>query len=372
MESGLTVCESPRRWHPEKGVAFQGPFHQWSLPRDTSMIPTIEQPGPSVSPASDSSLKGPVWAVVLAGGEGIRLRGLTRHVYGDDRPKQYAVLTGGKSLLRQTLDRVSLLIPRQQIAVVTMAAHRAYVTAELRHETPAPHVLEQSSNRGTATAVLLAAHWLLARDPDAVMVVLPSDHFVGDDQAFMGHVADALRILDRQSDRIVLLGAEPSEPETDYGWIELGEPLPAPTRSQMYRVRHFREKPTPAMADELYRTGALWNTFVFAGRVTALVEAGSESLPALHERLARLSKFLGTEHERWALRQAYELSPRTNFSQAVLERCPRKLVVVRMSSIAWRDLGTAQRVVKTLRELGMRPDWLATLKEAPPCFDEPR
>jgi len=325
------------------------------------MIATTRQPAPLVSPAPQSSIGGHVWAVVLAGGQGMRLRELTRHVYGDDRPKQYAVLTGGKSLLRQTLDRVSLLIPRQQMAVVTMTGHSAYMAAELRHETPAPHVLEQPRDRGTAAAVLLAAHWILARDPDAVMVVLPADHFVGDDEAFMGHVADAVRILDRQSDRMVLLGAEPSEPETDYGWIELGEPLGGPMSSPMYRVRHFREKPNQAMADELYRTGALWNTFVFAGRAAAVVEAGGECLPALHERLARLSKFLGTEHERWAIRQAYELSPRANFSQAVLERCPRKLVVVRLSAVSWRDLGTPRRVVKTLGELGMRPQWLDTL-----------
>jgi mannose-1-phosphate guanylyltransferase len=300
--------------------------------------------------------------VVLAGGQGIRLRELTRHVYGDDRPKQYAVLTGSKSLLRETLDRVGRLVSRQQIVVVTMAGHSAYVTAELKHETPTPHVLEQPRDRGTAAAVLLAAHWILARDPAAVMVVLPSDHFVGEDEAFMGHVGDALGFLDRQGDRIVLLGAQPSEPETDYGWIELGEPLPGSGPSHLYRVRHFREKPTQAMAEELYRGGALWNTFVFAGRATTLVEAGSDCLPALHERLVRLSRFLGTEHERWAIRQAYELSPRANFSQAVLERCPRKLAVVRLSAVSWRDLGTPRRVVKTLGELGMQPDWLRTLQ----------
>jgi mannose-1-phosphate guanylyltransferase len=326
------------------------------------MIETIQELSTPVSSAPDSSDRGHAWAVVLAGGQGIRLRELTRHVYGDDRPKQYAVLTGSKSLLRQTLDRVSRLVPRQQIAVVTMAGHSAYATAELKHETPTPHVIEQPRDRGTAAAVLLAAHWILARDPAAMMVVLPSDHFVGEDEAFMGHVSDALGFLDRQGDRIVLLGAQPSEPETDYGWIELGEPLPSSGPSQLYRVRHFREKPTQAIAEELYRGGALWNTFVFAGRATTLVEAGSDCLPALHERLIRLSRFLGTEHERWAIRQAYELSPRANFSQAVLERCPRKLAVVRLSAVSWRDLGTPRRVVKTLGELGMQPDWLRTLQ----------
>ena len=329
------------------------------------MIGTMQEPSTSVSAVPDSSDRGHVWAVVLAGGQGIRLRELTRHVYGDDRPKQYAVLTGSKSLLRQTLDRVSRLVPRQRIVVVTMAGHSAYVTAELKHEAPAPQVLEQPRDRGTAAAVLLAAHWILARDPAAAMVVLPSDHFVGEDEPFMGHVGDVLEFLDRQGDRIVLLGAEPSEPETDYGWIELGEPLPGSGPSQLYRVRHFREKPSQEMAEELYRAGALWNTFVFAGRATALVEAGSDCLPALHERLVRLSKFLGTEHERWAIRQAYELSPRANFSQAVLERCPRKLAVVRLSAVSWRDLGTPRRVVKTLGELGMQPAWLSTLQPSP-------
>jgi mannose-1-phosphate guanylyltransferase len=328
------------------------------------MIGTMQELSASEQLAPDPSDRGHVWAVVLAGGQGIRLRDLTRHVYGDDRPKQYAVLAGSKSLLRQTLDRVSMLVPRQRIAVVTMAGHSAYVTAELKHETPAPHVLEQPRDRGTAAAVLLAAHWILARDPAAVMVVLPSDHFVGEEEVFMGHVRDAVGFLDHHGDRVVLLGAEPSEPETDYGWIELGEPLPGSGPSQIYRVRAFREKPTVAVAEELYRTGALWNTFVFAGRACALIEAGSECLPALHGRLVLLSRFLGSEHERWAIRQAYELSPRANFSKAVLERSPRKLAVVRLSAVSWRDLGTPRRVVKTLGELGMHPDWLSTLEPA--------
>ncbi len=96
------------------------------------MIATMRQSAPSVSPVPQSRMGGHIWAVVLAGGQGIRLRELTRHVYGDDRPKQYAVLTGGKSLLRQTLDRVSVLIPRQRIAVVTMAGHGAYVARSFR------------------------------------------------------------------------------------------------------------------------------------------------------------------------------------------------------------------------------------------------
>ncbi len=299
------------------------------------------------------------WAVVLAGGKGARLRGLTRHVYGEDRPKQYAALTGGKSLLRQTLERVNLRVPSARTVVVTMAAQEAYLARELRHEWPRPHVLRQPEDRGTAAAVLLAAHWIRARDPEARLAVLPSDHFVADDTIFMDHVVEVLDVLEAQPERIILLGAEPSEPETDYGWIEPGATLPGPGRLPVYRVLRFQEKPTQAIANELFRSGALWNTSVFAGRAATLVDAGRACLPSLHERLARLATFLGTEHEQWALRQAYELAPRANFSRAVLERSPQTLAVMRLSAVAWRDLGTPRRVIRTLDELGIRPDWLA-------------
>src|SRR4029453_4565961 len=168
---------------------------------------------------------GRTWAVVLAGGKGMRLRGLTRHMYGEDRPKQYAVLTGGTSLLRQTLDRVRLCIPSERTVVVTMAGQGGYMRTELRHEPRPPHVLEQPTDRGTAAAILLAAHWIQPRDPQPSIVVLPPGHFVSDDGVFMDRGAEALEAIACHPDQIVLLGAEPREPETDYGWNRLGAGL---------------------------------------------------------------------------------------------------------------------------------------------------
>jgi mannose-1-phosphate guanylyltransferase len=307
---------------------------------------------------------GQAWAVVLAGGKGMRLRSLTRHVYGEDRPKQYAVLTGGKSLLKQTLDRVRLCVPPERTVVVTMAGQGGYMRAELRHEPRPPHVLEQPTDRGTAAAILLAAHWIQARDPEASMMVLPSDHFVSDDGIFMERVAEALDAIACHPDQIVLLGAEPREPETDYGWIELGPRLAEAAAAPLYRVRRFAEKPDQETADALYKSGALWNTFVFGGSVAALVDTGRECLPLLHERLVGLDRFLRTEHERWAIAQAYEFAPRASFSRALLERCPEKLAAMRLADVAWCDLGTSRRVIRTLDELGIRPDWLGTLQEA--------
>src|SRR5690242_8684572 len=112
---------------------------------------TCSDPGLTIpSPGRESSL----WAIVLAGGEGLRLRALTRYLYGDERPKQYAVLTGSKSLLRQTLERVTRLVPPSRIVVVAQASHDRYLDAELA-SFPSVHVLAQPSNRGTAAGVLM-------------------------------------------------------------------------------------------------------------------------------------------------------------------------------------------------------------------------
>jgi mannose-1-phosphate guanylyltransferase len=327
-------------------------------------IPAAGRPWPTPPRGGQTQVSGvetQAWAVVLAGGKGVRLSGLTRHVYGEDRPKQYAALTGGKSLLRQTLERVSVRIPSSRTVVVTMAAQQSYLAAEFGHDSPGPHVLQQPEDRGTAAAVLLAAHWIRARDSEARLVVLPSDHFVADDGLFMAQVVELLTVLEAQPERIILLGADPTEPEADYGWIELGATLPGVGRHPVYRVLRFQEKPAQAIADQLFGSGALWNTSVFAGRAATLVDAGRACLPSLHDRLARLATFLGTEHERWALRQAYELAPPANFSRAVLERSPQTLAVMRLSAVAWRDLGTPRRVIRTLDELGIHPDWLAAL-----------
>ncbi len=299
---------------------------------------------------------GAPWAAVLAGGEGVRLRPLVRRVWGDERPKQFVPLLGPRTLLGQTLDRIGVTIPPERTVVVGLEGHEGYLAREFA-ERPAPHLLRQPTDRGTAAAVLFAAEWIAAQDPDATVAFFPSDHFVLEEGEFMERVAEVARFVERQPEWMTLLGAEPTEPETEYGWIEPDEAVGTAGDGAVYRNRRFREKPTREVAERLFAKGCLWNTFVLVARASVVLAAGRECVPSMADRLARLSSFWGTGRERWAIRQAYALAPAANFSRSILEACSQPLAVVKMRGVTWSDLGSPGRVAKTMARFGIAAPW---------------
>ena len=301
-----------------------------------------------------------LWAVVLAGGQGMRLRPLTRRIHGEARPKQFAAVLGARSLLRQTLDRAATAIPLARTVAVTVDEHAGYVMREIEQGLM-PRVLEQPADRGTAAGVLLPVHWVSRQDPEAIVVVLPSDHFIDDAERFMAHVEDVAAAARAHPTWVVLLGALADTPDTQYGWIEPGAQVGATGAGPIWRAKRFWEKPSPAQAVECLRRGCLWNTFVLVATARALVDLGRRYLPLLHARLAPLSAFFDTEHERWAIRQAYAPAPAANFSRAVLERCPPELMVAQMPALTWSDLGTPRRVLRLARRLALPTPWLARM-----------
>jgi mannose-1-phosphate guanylyltransferase len=329
-----------------------------------SPLTTIE-PTFSTAPAVETSPRAAeadvprdnaLWAVVLAGGEGVRLRSVMSRLYGDTRPKQYAALLDSRTLLNHTLDRVSLLVPPERTVVVTMQNHDRYIAGDF--EGPAgPHVLWQPENRGTAAGVLLPVHWIHARDPRAIVAVFPSDHFIREEVRFMRHVAEVVTFVRRHREWITMLGVQPTEPETEYGWIEPGERVGWTARGPLYRIRRLEEKPSWETAGMLLAAGALWNTFVLVAPAATLIRAGQECLPDLHDRLVSLATFAGTELQAWAIRQAYASVPRANFSRSVLETCPSPLAVAKVPGLTWCDLGTPARVARTLTNLGLAVPW---------------
>jgi mannose-1-phosphate guanylyltransferase len=300
------------------------------------------------------------WAIVLAGGEGSRLRPLVERIHSDGRPKQYAVLMGERSLLRQTLDRTALSIPPERTVVVTTRAHAPYFAREFSSPDTAK-ILVQPRDRGTAAGILLPLLWVWWRDPDATVAIFPSDHFVSDDSAFMRHVAALVPAAGRHGDRILLVGVEPDSPDAGYGWISAGASLEKGAAGEIRLVERFVEKPSPAEARSFFESGALWNTFVLVARASTLVRASRRALPELAERLRRVRPFLDTPAEAQALETAYTLSPGGNFSQSVLGSSARQLAVSRLPAMTWSDWGTPERVIETLRREGIAPRWLSEL-----------
>jgi len=292
-----------------------------------------------------------LWAIVLAGGEGRRLAPLTRQIYGSDRPKQYAALIGRRSLLQQTLIRTGQLIPPVRTVIVTMATHTMYLRTELA-AFPDVHVLCQPLDRGTAAAVLLAARWIHERDPAASVAVFPADHFVLEEAPFMQHVADMAEWATASPRWLVLLGAAPTGPEVEHGWIEHGENVAITASGPIRRVRCFREKPRAEIAHVLFENGGLWNTHVFAGRVSAVLDAGRHSAPYVYDPLA---------DSRWSLHTAYRHAQTADFSRAVLQSFTCPVGVAELRNLTWSDLGTPARVADVLRKFGTSRRWIGDL-----------
>ena len=312
------------------------------------------------APGSRSPGGNSAWGIVLAGGEGTRLRPLVQRIHADGRPKQYAVLVGDRSLLRQTLDRVALAIPPERTLVVMTRAHNRFFPADFSGP-GAPTVLVQPSDRGTAAGILLPAMRIAWRDPNATIAVFPSDHFVVDDGAFMRHVVSLLPVVDRHPELIVLVGAAPDSAEPGYGWIEPGLRIDEASSGEVRAVRRFVEKPSLAEARRCLENGSLWNTFVMLARAGTVVEAARRALPEMVGRLSRIRPFVDTPAEARAVAHAYRLSGAANFSQAILAPAPARLAVSRLPAIAWSDWGTPERVIATLRREGLAPAWLREL-----------
>ena len=305
---------------------------------------------------------GDLWGVVLAGQPGQRLREVTRRLHGAPRPRQYARLAGPHSLLRQTLDRAALEIPRQRTVIVSLRSHVRYLEAEFGDAAPPP-VLLQPRDRGTAAGVLLPVYWIRWRDPGATVAVFPSDHFIPEPRPFMDRVAEAVEFVSRYPRWIVLLGAEPSRPETEYGWIMPGTVLGCTARGPVWRAAGFVERRSWAATARCPIEG-LWNTGVFVAKAATLVDAARQLIPSLHTRFFQVAPLLGSTVETRALRRAYAALPSANFSRAMLEQCVPILAVTRLTGVFWCDLGSP-RLATALRRAGIPAPWLVRASDAP-------
>lgn len=280
-----------------------------------------------------------VWTIVLAAGEGTRLRPLTRALHGEELPKQFAVIQGERSLVQTTVARVAGWSPEDQTVVVVAKDREALARRQLEAYGKVD-IVAQPSNLGTGPGLLLPLARVMEQDPKAVVVVVPSDHYVQNDEPFVESIERAATIA-REKDCVVLVGAVPDRAETEYGWI-------LPSREAEDEISRFQEKPKRTVAEELLATGALWNTFIIVAPGERLWALGKEHLPTQTALLETYGHAIGSPNEREILECLYEAIEPADFSQAVLERA-RGLRVVPLSPCGWSDWGTPERVLESLR-----------------------
>jgi mannose-1-phosphate guanylyltransferase len=271
------------------------------------------------------------WALVLAAGEGSRLRGLTRDEHGVSIPKQFCSLQGGPCLLQEALQRATAVAPLQRICSVVSEQHRQWWTPILSY-LPERNVIAQPLNRGTAYGILLPLLRVVERDPDATVVLLPADHYLHDEEIMASSLRRAAEMANSDPSSIYLLGVEPEAPDPELGYI-----LPTSrTREDATGVLRFIEKPSEIGARVLLDQGALWNVFIMAASVRTLLSLFDSRYAAT---IAAMRGLEGAKLEAF-----YQYLSSVDFSRDVLQGKESMLKVITVPHCGWTDLGTPERV----------------------------
>jgi mannose-1-phosphate guanylyltransferase len=268
------------------------------------------------------------YALLMAGGSGTRFWPLSRA----DRPKQLLALTGRAPLLRQTFERVRPLVPPDRILVFA-AARLVPAVRRMLPEIPGRNVVGEPVGRNTAPCIGVAAGLARARDPRAVLAVLPTDHAVSPASTFRADLARALRLAAREP-VLVALGVRPAYPATGYGYIEAGPPLPADRAFR--RARRFREKPGAAQARRFIATGRFyWNAGIFVWGAGTILEAIGRHHPELGRKLDALAR---SRRRAAAIARAFPNLPAISIDYAVMEKAGN--VAVLPARFGWDDVGS--------------------------------
>jgi mannose-1-phosphate guanylyltransferase len=281
----------------------------------------------------------------------VRLRDLTRWVSGDDRPKQFCPLLGKRTLFEATQERAERSIPADHILFALNRMHEPYY----RNLIPSGlNRIVQPFNRGTAPAILYGLMHIARLDPDAIVSILPCDHYYSPETAFEAALKTGQEIAGQHKDSVLLLGAPPKGPETEYGWIQTGQRI---GRDGLFHVQGFKEKPPLALAQNLYKSGSLWNMFVMVGHVRAFLDIASQTMQHLvdalepHVTATHSNEIRIPDH-------LYDRIAASDFSSQVLASVTDRLLALRLPNLEWSDLGDPYRVLATLVERdGELPIW---------------
>ena len=268
-----------------------------------------------------------VYAVVMAGGKGTRLWPQSR----EKTPKQLWDILDGKSMLQNTVERVAPIIPPEQVLVIT-GEHLYQPICEQLPQVPPKNIIVEPMGRSTAPCVGLAA--LYVNDPDACMVILPSDHVIQNPTEFQRLLRVAIAVAS-QGENLVTFGISPHTPETGFGYIQRGEQID----TEVYRVKKFTEKPDLPTAQHFVNSGEYyWNSGMFVWKVATILTMIERYMPELYQGLLRIQPALNTSEAQAVITEVFERLQAVSIDYGIMEKAERTFVIP--GSFGWSDVGS--------------------------------
>lgn len=281
------------------------------------------------------------YAIVMAGGGGTRLWPVSRK----DRPKQLLPLLGEQTLLRSTIARLEDLFTPDRVFIVTVEEQAEEIRRQVP-QIPGENYLIEPAPRGTASVAGLAAIVLQRRDPEAVMALLPSDHYIRNGDLFRYVLREAMEVAGRGF--LVTLGINPLSPSTAYGYIQQGKPLDETLKYPVYHVERFTEKPDEKTAQQFLRSRAhSWNSGMFVWRADVIMNEISRQMPRLKTALEDLARAWATAQQEERMLEIWPRLETQTIDYGIMEHA-EKVVVVPAGGLGWSDVGAWDTLFEVL------------------------
>lgn len=273
-----------------------------------------------------------MYAVIMAGGRGTRFWPRSR----EKKPKHLLDITGEKTIIQETVDRIRPIFEPKNILIVTGKKHARELSKQLP-KIPAKNIIIEPEGKNTAACIGLAALHIQKKAGDKIMAILPADHAIGNPDEYRKIISAAVQAAKR--DVLVTVGIKPSSPQTGFGYVEQGESGGKAAGREIFCVRSIREKPDENLARSFVQSGKFyWNSGMFFWKTSAILNQIEKFLPDLHVGLMKIKSALGKSHEAKTVAGVYKKLSSVSIDYGVMEKADN--VFVLPADFGWNDVGS--------------------------------
>lgn len=270
------------------------------------------------------------YGIIMAGGAGTRFWPLSRKT----TPKQLLNLSGNGLMINETIDRISTIIKKEDIFIVTNAKQADRMKELVEDDIRSEHILSEPAQRNTSACIGYAAIEIIKKYGDGVMCIFPSDHYIKDEERFHTVLLEAIEVA-QKGEKLVTIGITPTFPSTGYGYIKFDKAQEGSIKD----VETFVEKPNHETAIKYFKSGEfLWNSGMFVWKASTILENFKRFIPRVYNELMKISDALHTESEMDVIQEIYPNIPSISIDYSIMERSDD--VVVLTGDFGWNDLGS--------------------------------